>query len=815
MLQKLTYKIILLYSVFFFLFSSVEGREIHVSKTGDDKNSGSIFSPLLTVNAAAQIALPGDSVIIHEGIYRERINPANGGSSETLRIIYTPYGKDKVVIKGSDRINNWTRINDNVWQIEINNKYFGAFNPYTQVLVGGFTYGGWQHLGNVYINDNTLIEQKSTSTVLNTFNTWCTGKSDSSVFILANFGNLNPNIELAEINVREAIFYPSQIGIINYITVSNLTMSQAATKWQSPQNGEQKAIIGTNAGHHWIISNCKISHSRCTGISLGSPTGGYKIRNHDYNNTGHHLIYNNTVIKCGEAGICGAGSYASVSKIYNNLIDSINYTNEFGGYEISGLKFHNSVDMEIFNNIVRNIGPAKNIPTGNGWGIWMDFCNQGTRVSGNIIYSCYNEGLMLECNLGPILIDNNICIGNTLSYGSKDHFFVHNLFVNGTLDSYNDNTRFLWYYIPHTILAQGLTSSGDTPPLAAGTIAATVTQNKFYNNIFIGKGFTSFKKFDGSISDKNIFYQGATRSVWGDANSIVNSSFNNGFNLKASANSCNISFNIDSLPFKIATPLISYDYLGIGPLSYPQQGIETADGVPIVVNKDIYGLIRNSNRPMPGPFETLTAGYNEFEFSAGITDSAVSMFPVLLPEAISTFSANISRCSVTLNWTSQTEDNIGEYQLQSSINNLNFFTRIVVPPKCTGVNACNYSFTLDQKDTPVAYYRLKIVYKDGHYEYTKINAIKSVCNAGYLNVFPNPAFSQLTINYYNASPSMLLNIHLMDIQGRAIYAEKKNAITGLNTMVINTQGIASGKYILRLETQDHAVQQLSHIIIAH
>ena len=46
------------------------GCEYHVSITGDDSNPGSASAPLRTVQAAAMLAQPGDTVTVHEGIYR-------------------------------------------------------------------------------------------------------------------------------------------------------------------------------------------------------------------------------------------------------------------------------------------------------------------------------------------------------------------------------------------------------------------------------------------------------------------------------------------------------------------------------------------------------------------------------------------------------------------------------------------------------------------------------------------------------------------------------------------------------------------------
>ena len=71
----------------------------HVSSTGLDGNPGTEAKPFKTISAAASVAGPGDTITVHEGVYRERINPPRGGSSDKKRIVYQAAKGDKVVIK--------------------------------------------------------------------------------------------------------------------------------------------------------------------------------------------------------------------------------------------------------------------------------------------------------------------------------------------------------------------------------------------------------------------------------------------------------------------------------------------------------------------------------------------------------------------------------------------------------------------------------------------------------------------------------------------------------------------------------------------
>ncbi|MCU7552636.1 DUF1565 domain-containing protein, partial [Chitinophagaceae bacterium LB-8] len=67
--------------VFFFLLTCISAsaqnkatvtksqyKEYHVSVNGSDSNDGSLASPLKTITAASNLAMPGDLVTVHAGI---------------------------------------------------------------------------------------------------------------------------------------------------------------------------------------------------------------------------------------------------------------------------------------------------------------------------------------------------------------------------------------------------------------------------------------------------------------------------------------------------------------------------------------------------------------------------------------------------------------------------------------------------------------------------------------------------------------------------------------------------------------------------
>ena len=84
-------QLIPLLGVQFLIFASLtslHAAEYHVSPEGDDAHPGTKAAPLQTIQRAADLAQPGDTITVHEGVYRERVNPPRGGQSDAQRIVY-------------------------------------------------------------------------------------------------------------------------------------------------------------------------------------------------------------------------------------------------------------------------------------------------------------------------------------------------------------------------------------------------------------------------------------------------------------------------------------------------------------------------------------------------------------------------------------------------------------------------------------------------------------------------------------------------------------------------------------------------------
>ncbi|MCX6868328.1 MAG: right-handed parallel beta-helix repeat-containing protein [Verrucomicrobia bacterium] len=598
--------------------------EFHVATTGKDTDPGTQAAPLRTIQRAADLAQAGDTITVHEGVYRERINPPRGGESDKKRIVYQAAPGGKVEIKGSEVVKNWQKAQDDVWIVTLPNSFFGDFNPYNDIIRGDWfnARGRAHHTGAVYLNGEWLSEAAKLEDVLKPAGEtplWFGEVDGGNTKIRAQFKGVNPNEQLVEINVRRTVFYPDKPGR-NFITVRGFTMRHAATPW-APPTAEQIGLIGTHWSKGWIIENNTVSHSVCSGIALGkhgdafdntsanSAEGYVKTieRAHAHpiawtkENIGHHIVRNNTVSHCEQAGIVGSLGCA-FSSVTGNIIHDIHVRRLFTGAEMGGIKFHAAIDTEISrNHIYRTCR-----------GLWLDWMAQGTRVSRNLFHDNLTEDLFFEVNHGPFVVDNNIFLSAvSLLDWSEGGAYAHNL-IAGKIICRQELRRATPYHPAHSTQVSGLVNikGGD---------------NRFHNNIFVGAGATAPattnpakppRPDDGYgtcvydvrefplLTGGNVYLDGA-RPYGKETNPLtLPDAFNSKFTEDAGA--VHLQLTLPASLSKAATTPVTTELLGKARI--PQLPYVNSDATPVNIDTDYFGKPMNKTHPTAGPFENPGTG---------------------------------------------------------------------------------------------------------------------------------------------------------------------------------------------------------------
>lgn len=535
-----------------------------VSRSGN----GSKEYPFRHIQEAANLAKAGDEVLVYPGIYREYVNPVNAGT-EDARITYTSVEALKAVITGAEEVKCWEPYEGkegggNVWVARIPNGLFGNYNPYTTLVSGDWFIATFiAHTGEVYLNDKSLYEVTELDKVLNPVRSRTSWDPDFSVYtwytrqdeeknetvIYANFQGADPNKENVEINVRRNCFYPDKEGV-GYITLSGFTVTKAATQW-APPTAYQEGMIGPHWSKGWIIEDCEVSHSKCSGISLGK----YKQPNNDNKwltwkfkdgtqterdcicqaqregwtkeNIGSHIIRRCNIHDCGQTGIVGhLGGVFSL--IEDNHIHHINNKQNLAGAEIGGIKMHAAIDVIYRRNHIHHCTR----------GLWLDWQAQGTRVTQNLFHDnclplpddCIDprdpgmgEDIFIEVSHGPTLVDNNLLLSDrSVKLATQGVAFVHNL-IAGALTAVGKGTdngaltlsspRYTPYHVPHRTEV-------------AGFMTFLHGDDRFYNNIFVQQ-----PKRPGMVKIYD-YLQGEGKNGWDDGNLDVGTwMFDNGYQI--------------------------------------------------------------------------------------------------------------------------------------------------------------------------------------------------------------------------------------------------------------------------------------------
>ena len=587
---------------------TVMSTEYHVSVNGQDKNPGTKTKPFKTISEAAEIAQPGDIITIHEGVYRERVNPPRGGLSNEKRIVYRASKGEKVILTGSEPVKGWFKASSDIWKMTIPNYFFGAFNPYGDLIQGDWfnPKGRQHHTGCVYLNGNWMIEAVSFNELMKPNDQtplWFGQVGKDTTTIWAQFRDINPNVEQVEINVRKVVFYPSK-NFINYITVSGLTMENAATNW-APPSAEQTGIVGTNWSKGWIIENNVVRNSKCSGISLGKYGDEFDNTNKagkadpytdcvrralkngwNKETVGSHLVRNNHIYNCEQTGIVGSMG-CSFSTVTGNEIHDIYVRRLFGGAEMGGIKFHGAIDVRISGNHIYRVGGVA--------GIWLDWMAQGAQVIGNLLN---NNELDIFCEMqhGPLLIANNIMLSTKRSFlmNSKGLAIVHNLIL-GPIDNMKFDARNTPFHQAHSTEIAGLFNapSGD---------------HRLYNNLFVTS--CSDSSLNNSIlpvwAAGNVFTKGAHASKF-DTEAIVKPEFDANPHLEEKPDGWYLEITVDPNWNKEQNRQLVTSKL-LGKAKITNLFYENFDGTALKINTDYFGKKRNEANPFPGPFENYRKG---------------------------------------------------------------------------------------------------------------------------------------------------------------------------------------------------------------
>ncbi len=490
-------KRLLLFCVLTFAVTA-HGREWFVRQNDPnalDTGDGSAGHPLRTINAAAQLAQPGDTITVGAGIYHEWVSPARAGS-ETAPIVYRSAPEHAAIVRGTDVL-------EAKWEAEPNaTGVFAASLPQSAFVFGNTFAGpkGTNRNALVYFRDQRLPQVTTREQLLKTPGSWLASDDGGKLFIHLS-DNSVPAPGAIEVTTRDRIFAPHRRGL-SYIQVEGFIFERCATRPDWPQLG----ALSTRSGQFWIIRNNIVRDTTGKGIDCGSETwdadslSATEPSDKHVLIGGHHLIESNLVSENFQCGI--AAWNTDDVRIIGNIVrnngssasaDKLSLTD----FEAAAIKVHAFRNGLIKGNLV---------VSNSSFGIWLDNGWENARVTRNAVMNNCGAGIFVELGFGPMLIDHNFSAANR-PLGKPyfgDGIYTHD--ASGVTIVHNtllDNAHF---GVQQIVVAERVY----WPKRLAEASNENISNNVFYGNVdgAISLPLTSPRSHDNH-SDHNVYDVGA------------------------------------------------------------------------------------------------------------------------------------------------------------------------------------------------------------------------------------------------------------------------------------------------------------------
>jgi len=436
---------------------------------GKNTNTGSADAPFQTIQYASNLAQPGDTIMVQPGIYRERIVPPCGGSSNDLRITYKSVVPKAAIIRGSVTWIPTQKYSDTIYYGTLDASLFTdtsaidgpnpfcvpfCVTPYNRNGAPEYVSGDKTadpnmvySLGQVFVNDKMYKQCPYLIEIQGNPGSWYYDASSNLLYVNLMQRIENSNIEITN---QRRLFAP-HVRQLRYITIDGFIFERCGNNypnqfWTIPQN-MQSGMVGTRSGRFWIIQNNIIRFASGIGIDWGNE--GATTQDLETGNNGQasgsygHIIQNNIIC---DNGAAGTASFMGKNFTFtNNIVERNNNLLFYGKrrWESAGLKVHTPTNSVISNNIIRN-----NFCNG----IWSDQgAGQNSIFKNNIIINNVGNGLNFEIGTntsGKVL--NNIFDGNDYNINfatSGGCLIAHNLFLSsnkGDINTYTFNRSDKW-----------------------------------------------------------------------------------------------------------------------------------------------------------------------------------------------------------------------------------------------------------------------------------------------------------------------------------------------------------------------------------
>ncbi len=193
-------------------------------------------------------------------------------------------------------------------------------------------------------------------------------------------------------------------------------------------------------------------------------------------------------------------------------------------------------------------------------------------------------------------------------------------------------------------------------------------------------------------------------------------------------------------------------------------------------------------------------------------DAGFVMAPVVLPVKMISFNATLgSNNKVDLTWVTANEENLHHFNVERSVDGINFETVGLVFAKAQAGGSANYTFSENADgfaNNSIVYYRLRSIDNDSKTQLSNTRIIrlsKENTNEIKIATYPNPVVSELRISIPTTWQNKIVVYNLVNMNGQIVRQITK--AKGNQTETINLAGVQKGIYLLQVSCNDQVASQ--------
>lgn len=178
--------------------------------------------------------------------------------------------------------------------------------------------------------------------------------------------------------------------------------------------------------------------------------------------------------------------------------------------------------------------------------------------------------------------------------------------------------------------------------------------------------------------------------------------------------------------------------------------------------------------------------------------------PFFIPVELTSFSASFVGSNVFLNWSTASELNNSGFEIESSIDNVEFVKIGYVPGFGTTSESKSYSFNISEIPSQKTYYRLKQIDYDGTFEYSSSVEVDGLLPTEFAleQNFPNPFNPTTTITFALPVQSKV-KINIYNLIGQRVSELINNQYSaGKHSVEFNAVDLSSGVYFYKIEADN-------------